>query len=149
MKSYSPDGIVFFTNYDSRKGLEIEENPVVSMVFWWRNLRRQIRIEGTAERVSEEESDAYFESRPRGYRLGAWASRQSRPVSGHMALVSAFAKQIARFKAKPVPRPAYWGGYRVMPDLFEFWTHRENRLHLRKEYRRDRSGKWRERHLSP
>ena len=149
MKSYDAGGIVFFTNYESRKGVDLEANPAVALVFWWRNLRHQIRIEGNAIRESEEASDAYFLSRPRGYRLGAWASCQSRPVAGASALVAAFAKQLARFKTKPVTRPPYWGGYRVKPELFEFWTHRENRMHVRTEYRLDAGGRWRVRQLSP
>jgi pyridoxamine 5'-phosphate oxidase len=149
MKSFDRDGIVFFTNYESRKGVELEQNPAIALVFWWRNLRRQIRIEGHVSRVSEEESDGYFASRPRGSRLGAWASRQSRPVSGRAALVAAFAKQAARFRTRAVPRPPRWGGYRVEPDFFEFWTHRENRMHVRAEYRRDADGTWRVRHLAP
>ena len=149
LKEYDALGFTFYTNYESRKGMELEKNPHVALVFWWQPLHRQIRIEGKVKRVSDEESDVYFAPRPRGYRIGAWASRQSRPVSGSRALAKAFLKYTAKFKRRPVPRPSSWGGYRVSPSRIEFWTHRANRLHERVEYRLEKSGKWKMRCLAP
>jgi len=149
MKHFDYDGFVFFTNYGSRKGRELARNRKVALAFWWPDLRRQVRIEGSVQRVAAAESEAYFQARPRGYQLGAWASRQSRTIAGAGALRERFRELTAAFKGKPIPRPAYWGGYRVSPTRFEFWTHRENRLHKREEYRLGRNGTWRVRTLSP
>ncbi|MDA0989398.1 MAG: pyridoxamine 5'-phosphate oxidase [Verrucomicrobia bacterium] len=149
MKQFDEGGLVFFTNYASRKGRELARNPAVALVFWWKELGLQVRIEGELGRVSTAESEAYFNSRPRGYRLGAWASHQSRAIAGKQTLRQAFKKYQAAFKGKPVPRPPTWGGYRVTPQRFEFWTNRDNRLHDRVEYNRSKSGRWTRRQLAP
>jgi len=149
LKEFDQHGFTFYTNCESRKGRELEKNPHVALVFWWQPLNRQIRIEGKVKKVSEEESDAYFVTRPRGYRIGAWASDQSRPVSGNLALAKAFSKYLAKFKTRPVPRPPHWGGYRVSPSRIEFWTHRANRLHERIEYCLEKNGTWTMRYLAP
>ena len=149
LKRFDEQGFVFFTNTRSRKGRELAANPRVALVFWWPQLRRQVRIEGRAARVSAAEADAYFASRPRGYRLGAWASQQSRPLPEGRSLTADFDALRQTYKGKPVPRPTAWGGYRVAPERFEFWTHRENRLHERVEYRRAAGDAWRTRKLQP
>lgn len=149
LKSFDEDGFVFFTNYESRKGRELALNPRAALMFWWGALGLQVRIEGRVQRVDPEESDAYFESRPRGRQLGAWASRQSRRIPGRGALNAAFAKVRALYRGKPVPRPAYWGGFRLEPTTFEFWKLRENRLHERVVYKRGRGKQWRTQQISP
>jgi pyridoxamine 5'-phosphate oxidase len=149
LKEFDERGFTFYTNYESRKGQELEKNPHVALVFWWQPLNRQIRIEGKVNKVSEEESDAYFVTRPRGYRIGAWASDQSRQVTGSKALVKAFLKFTAKFKTRPVPRPPSWGGCRVSPSRIEFWTQRANRLHERIEYCREKNGGWTMQFLAP
>ena len=149
LKEFDHRGFTFYTNYESRKGRELEKNPYVALVFWWQSLDRQIRIEGKVKKVSEEESDACFVMRPRGHRIGAWASDQSRPVTGNLALAKAFSQSLAKFKTRSVPRPSYWGGYRVSPSRIEFWTHRANRLHERVEYCLEKNGAWTIRFLAP
>ncbi|MER3428490.1 MAG: pyridoxamine 5'-phosphate oxidase [Pyrinomonas sp.] len=124
-------GLVFYTNYRSRKAQEIFANPRASGLFFWPELNRQVRIEGAVERVSAEESDAYFRSRPRDSQIAAWASEQSAPVESRQALEEAFAKMKASFGSGDVPRPPFWGGFRLVPARFEFWQGRENRLHDR------------------
>ena len=141
-------GYVFFTNYDSRKGRELDANPQAALLFFWERLQRQVRIEGRVERVTAAESDAYFERRPRGHRLSAWASRQSAVVANREQLEAQFAQEDARFASGDVPRPPFWGGYRVVPDAFEFWQGRRNRVHDRIAYLRAADG-WRIERLSP
>jgi pyridoxamine 5'-phosphate oxidase len=129
-------GAVFYTNAESRKGRELLENPRAALVFHWDPLGRQVRLEGSVERVDDEESDAYFASRPLPSRLGAWASDQSRPIESREALMERYAETAARFGDGPVPRPPYWNGFRVVPDAVEFWEHGAHRLHDRIRYTR-------------
>jgi pyridoxamine 5'-phosphate oxidase len=135
-------GLVFYTNYDSRKGREIEHNQEVAMVFLWLELQRQVRVEGRAEKISRAESEAYFQSRPRGNQIGAWASPQSAVVPGRDYLESAFLSAEARFAgAEVLPVPPHWGGYRVVPHTMEFWQGRGSRMHDRLRYTRQ-DGNW-------
>ena len=129
-------GAVFYTNAESRKGRELLENPRAALVFHWEPLGRQVRLEGSVERVDDEESDAYFASRPLPSRLGAWASDQSRPIESREALMASYAETAARFGDGPVPRPPHWYGFRVVPDAVEFWEHGAHRLHDRIRYTR-------------
>ena len=148
LKGYDERGFVFYTNYEGRKGKEIERNPHVALVFYWGELERQVRIEGRASRVSESESDAYYASRPRGSRLGAWASEQSRPVEGRGVLEARLRELERDYEGENIPRPPFWGGYRVEPEAVEFWQGRENRLHDRLVYRRSDEG-WEIERLQP
>jgi pyridoxamine 5'-phosphate oxidase len=148
LKGFDSRGFVFYTNYEGRKGRELEENPRAALLFYWGELERQVRIEGTVSRVSEEESDAYYASRPRGSRLGAWASEQSRTVEGREALEDRIGDLEAEYEGGEVPRPPFWGGYRVWPEVVEFWQGRENRLHDRIVYRRQGGG-WEIERLQP
>jgi pyridoxamine 5'-phosphate oxidase len=141
-------GLTFFTNYLSRKGREIANNPRVSLVFFWHPLERQIRIEGVAEKTSEAESDEYFATRPVNSRLGAWASEQSEVLSGREELEANHRELTARFADGNVPRPPHWGGFRVVPDVWEFWQGRPSRMHDRIRYRRV-NGIWVRERLSP
>lgn len=134
LKSYDSEGYVFFTNYNSRKGKELEENPYASLLFFWDKLERQIRIEGKVEKISPEESDEYFQTRPYESKLGAWASKQSDKLESRFTLMRQVAKLMAKYPKK-VPLPDFWGGYRLVPDRFEFWQGRESRLHDRLEYK--------------
>jgi pyridoxamine 5'-phosphate oxidase len=141
LKGVDEGGFVFYTNYDSRKGGDLEAHPAVSLLFPWHDLQRQVRIDGTAARVSREESEAYFSSRPRGSQLGAWASPQSTEVSSRADLDARYAEVEARFgEDDTVPLPPQWGGYRVRPELVEFWQGRKGRMHDRLVYRRDNDG---------
>lgn len=133
-------GFVFFTNYASRKGDELAANPRASLCFAWLDLERQVRAAGAVERVSDAESDAYFASRPRDSRIGAWASDQSRPVADRAELERRWADADARFAGDDVPRPPFWGGYRLVPDEVEFWQGRRNRMHDRFRYTRTNEG---------
>lgn len=148
LKGYDPGGFVFYTNYSSRKGREIGANPHACLLFSWVELERQVRIEGQVHKVSAEESDAYFASRPLGSRLGAWASPQSETVPDRAALEVSFADAQRRF-GNAVPRPAHWGGYRLVPNAIEFWQGRENRLHDRLRYRRNPGSGWTIERLAP
>ena len=141
-------GLVFFTSYFSRKGHELEGNAKVAALFYWGELERQVRVEGMAERLSDEESDAYFATRPRGHQLAAWASEQSEPLEDRSVLEQRQIDYAARFEGENVPRPHSWGGYVIIPERFEFWQGREDRMHDRLEYRNDAST-WTVRRLQP
>jgi pyridoxamine 5'-phosphate oxidase len=150
LKAFDDQGFVFFTDYRSRKGAELEANPRAALVFYWGELDRQVRITGGVSPASREESERYFRSRPLGSRLGAWASHQSRVIPGRAALESDLREVEARFGDGDVPLPAHWGGYRVAPEAIEFWQGRESRLHDRIRYVREGGGKgWRVERLSP
>jgi pyridoxamine 5'-phosphate oxidase len=148
LRNFDSRGFVFYTNYASEKALHIAANPKVALTFWWKELDRQVRIEGRAAKVSATESDAYFRSRPRGHQLSAWASPQSTPVPSRHDLELREQAAAARFEGKDVPRPKFWGGYRVKPVRFEFWQGRPNRLHDRIEFRL-RGRKWLPQRLAP
>lgn len=135
LKGFDRDGFVFFTNYGSRKARELDANPSAALCFWWTALARQIRIEGAVTRVSDEESDAYFATRPRGSQLGAWASPQSSVIAGRDALDARVREIADRYADGAVARPPHWGGYRLRPSLFEFWHNQDDRLHDRFQYR--------------
>ena len=138
----------WFTNYDSRKGEELAANPVAALLWYCEPLGRQVRIEGAVVRMSDEESDAYFNARPRGHQLGAHASRQSHPIADRDELERRVREVDEQFAGREVPRPANWGGYRLVPDRFEFWQHRLDRLHDRIVYRLD-DGRWRRERQAP
>jgi pyridoxamine 5'-phosphate oxidase len=143
-------GFVFFTNYESRKGDELAENAQAAGLFYWRELDRQIRVEGPTTKIAPDESDAYFAQRPRGHQVGAWASPQSTPIADRAALQVGFDEAEARFAddGHPVPRPEFWGGYRLAPETFEFWQNRADRLHDRVRYTR-RDDRWVIERLAP
>ncbi len=148
LKQVIDEGLVFFTNYSSRKGRELEANPHAALVMWWPDLNRQIRVTGPVVHTSDEVSDAYFNSRPRSYRLGAWASKQSEAMADRLSLAKAFVKVRERYKRQEVPRPPHWGGYLLQPEAFEFWEERVNRLHERQQFLKDGNG-WTLRRLYP
>lgn len=148
MRGLDADGFQFFTHYEGRKGRELEANPRAGLLFYWRETARQVRVEGTVERVSLEISDAYFQSRPRVSQVGAWASAQSQPLESRQALLDRVAELEKRFGDGPVPRPDRWGGYRVRPVTWEFWQHGEFRLHDRFLYQREGGG-WSITRLNP
>ena len=141
LKSFDDRGFVFYTNYQSRKGQELSENPRASLLFYWPQLWRQVRIEGVVEKISPAESEAYFQSRPLGSKLGAWASNQSQVVDQRETLEARFAELQKRF-GEDIPRPEHWGGYRLKPNSIEFWQGRDNRLHDRLRYGLQEDGGW-------
>ena len=148
LKGFDERGFAFYTNYEGRKATELEANPRCTLLFYWGVLERQIRVEGRAVRLSGEESDAYYASRPRGSRLGALASRQSQKIRDRGVLEGRLRELEREYEGREVPRPPYWGGYRVEPEAFEFWQGRENRLHDRLVYRRGDEG-WTVERLQP
>jgi pyridoxamine 5'-phosphate oxidase len=149
MKGHDARGFVFYTNMDSRKGNDLAASPRAALLFHWKSLRRQVRIEGPVEPVSAEEADAYFATRGRDSQLGAWASDQSRPLDARATFEARFAQMTARFDGAPVPRPPRWSGYRVVPERIEFWNDRAHRLHERRLFTPSGDGGWQEGLLYP
>jgi len=147
LKNFDERGYVFFTNFESRKGNELKENPFASLLFFWDKLERQIRIEGSIEKITEEESFDYFKTRDYTSRLGAWASEQSRPLSSRFKLMRKVVGYMTKYP-KEVPLPPFWGGYRLIPDVYEFWQGRKSRLHDRIRYFKD-GDIWRKERLYP
>ena len=148
LKGADEEGFVFYSGYVSRKAGELEQNPLAALVFYWRPLGKQVRVEGRVERVSEAESAAYFATRPRGSQIAAWASQQSKPLAGRDGLDRRYAELEREYEGRDVPLPPHWGGFRLRPEAIEFWQHRDNRLHDRILYTRAREG-WRSELLSP
>ena len=148
LKGADEEGFVFYSGYVSRKAGELEQNPLAALVFYWRRLGKQVRVEGRVERVSEAESAAYFATRPRGSQIAAWASQQSKPLAGREDLDRRYAELEREYEGRDVPLPPHWGGFRLRPEAIEFWQHRDNRLHDRILYTRAREG-WRSELLSP
>lgn len=149
LKGYDARGFVFFTNYNSHKGKELELNPKAALVFFWKELERQIRIEGPVEKISEEESDKYFNSRPTASRIGAWASPQSEIVTDRTIIENNFSEYENKFGTAFIPRPSHWGGYILKPTLLEFWQGRSSRLHDRIQYSSGQGGSWKMERLAP
>ncbi|OLY91122.1 Pyridoxamine 5'-phosphate oxidase [Cnuella takakiae] len=149
LKNYNEQGFVFYTNYQSFKAMHLEENPKACLVFFWPELERQVRITGLVKKVAGAESDAYYNSRPEGSRIGAWASPQSQVVPGREWLDAQFAAKRAEFTGKEISRPPHWGGYLVQPVVVEFWQGRPSRLHDRIQYSLQEGGEWKIERLAP
>ena len=149
LKDYDERGFVFYTNYNSHKGKQLEENPWGAIVFWWAELERQVRVEGRVEKVSDAESQEYFHSRPIGSQLGAWVSEQSQVIESREVLEQRLQQLKEKYENQEVPRPPHWGGFRVIPDAIEFWQGRPSRLHDRLLYRRGEDGSWTIQRLAP
>jgi pyridoxamine 5'-phosphate oxidase len=148
LKGFDERGFTFFTNYESNKGITLANNPKASVVFFWKELQRQIRIDGITEKTSALESDTYFASRPEGSRIGAWASPQSKVIT-RSEIENKFSLSQKEFAEKNIPRPPFWGGYRIKPQLIEFWQGRPNRLHDRIVYSLDKNNDWKIERLAP
>ena len=149
LRNFDEKGFVFYTNHNSKKGNQIDHNPHVALTFFWPELERQIRIEGTVDKQTDEESDEYFVVRPEGSKLGAWASQQSSVVESRAVMDAKFKEMQNHFRGKEIPRPAFWGGYLVKPTMFEFWQGRPNRFHDRIAYVQDENRNWEIERLSP
>jgi len=149
LKHVDERGFVFYTNYGSRKARELEANPRAALCVYWESIEQQVRVEGRVERISDEESDAYFASRPRISQVGAWASRQSEALDGRARLIGRALKVEAKYAGRKVPRPPFWGGFRIVPDRIELWWNQLYRLHDRLVYLRDGDGPWRKERLYP
>jgi len=149
LKDFDESGFVFYTNYDSAKGKELDENPVAALCFYWSELGRQVRITGTIARTSREESDAYFHTRPIDSQLGAWASNQSEVIPGRAVLEAKMDEVSTKYEGKHIPLPPYWGGYRMAPAVIEFWQNRASRLHDRIRYRLVDGERWVVERLAP
>lgn len=148
LKGHGPEGFIFYTNEQSAKAAQLTDNPHAALLFHWKSLRRQVRIEGRVEAVPDEQADAYFATRSRDSQLGAWASNQSRPLDSRATFEQRFEEMKRRYEGKDVPRPPHWGGYRVIPERIEFWSDRPHRLHERRLFMREGDG-WREGLLYP
>ncbi|HEV2047070.1 MAG TPA: pyridoxamine 5'-phosphate oxidase [Chthoniobacterales bacterium] len=149
LKDFDESGFVFYTNYASEKGRQLEENPRAALVLYWMEVERQIRIEGTVEKTSREESEQYFHTRPAGAQLGAWASRQSEVIDARRVLNARLEEMTERFAQGEIPLPPHWGGYRLKPERIEFWQGRPDRLHDRFRYTRQKDGSWQIDRLAP
>jgi pyridoxamine 5'-phosphate oxidase len=148
LKSFDDDGFIFFTNYSSKKGKELIENPFASLMFYWDKLDKQVRIEGSTEMITKQESEEYFHSRPRGSQLGALASEQSRVIENRRVLEDKFDELNKKFEGKEIPMPVNWGGFKLIPDYFEFWQSQDNRLHDRICYVKENDN-WKIKRLAP
>lgn len=149
IKELNSQGFVFYTNYQSRKGLEIDQNPFGCINFYWKELERQVRADGYIEKISREKSDEYFKTRPRGSQIGAWTSPQSNKIANREIMEERFRRLEEKYKDKEIPRPAQWGGYVLIPDMMEFWQGRPNRLHDRILYTIQKDGNWMIDRISP
>lgn len=149
LKGVDNRGFVIYTNLGSKKARDLIANPRATLVFYWMPLDRQVRVSGPVERVSDDEADTYFASRPRQSRIGAWASKQSEPLEGRFELEKRVAKFAAKYALGAVPRPEFWSGFRILPERIEFWQKEDFRLHERLEYRRETAGNWRMQYLYP
>jgi pyridoxamine 5'-phosphate oxidase len=149
LKGVDAEGFIFFTSYDSQKGRELEANPLAALVFFWPELERQVRVTGVARRIGREESESYFQSRPRGSRIGAWASTQSQVIPDRASLETRIAEMETAFPGAEIPLPPFWGGYRIEPESIEFWQGRRSRLHDRLRYTLGPDGGWAIERLAP